>query len=178
MNKQKILNAIGLQKVKGSFKVKGEIIFEHNVKFQVLQGKAKLLEIIGDGIATSKDERILTQQITMNAFVDMKFRKDFRFDPLQTKIEAKAKTELKGATAVKVKYGVNENKGLFVEKKLIFYGIEGSFLGKIKKSTKFLGKIISDTEYETNNEKPIYFTLIEPFEITLYKVQLFNIEKK
>ena len=80
MNKQKILNAIGLQKVKGSFKVKGEIIFEHNVKFQVLQGKAKLLEIIGDGIATSKDERILTQQITMNAFVDMKFRKDFRFD--------------------------------------------------------------------------------------------------
>ncbi|AWG26042.1 OmpA family protein [Flavobacterium kingsejongi] len=173
-NNSKIADAFegeGKTSITGSITVIGEIAFEHNVKFNFLTQSYSIIDILGNGIQTAKDERLITEQISFEANIDGKFEKEFKFDPLQTKIEGKMNIKLKGAAGVKLKYGVNEKQGLFITQTVYFSGIEGTYLGSLKAKSRW-GLI--DVAYETNKGKPMPFTLMEPFEVEMYTVQLFN----
>jgi len=154
--------------VKGSIAVKGEYIFEHNVKCNVLTNTYSITDKLSNGIFTAKDEVLLKSQISFTAKIEGKFKHTFDFDPFQNKIDAKVNVELKGATGIKLKYGHNPNEGLFVTKTLYFSGIQGVYSGSFKNDS-WLDILDADEEI-----KPTPFTLIEPFEVDLFKIQLFK----
>ena len=157
-------------KVKGSIAVKGEFIFEHNVKCNVLTNTYSITDKLGNGILTAKDEVLLKSQISFTANIEMNYKKVFDFDPFQAQIDATVKVDLKGATGIKLKYGHNPNEGLFVTKTLYFSGIQGVYKGSLKGQNVF-GDLF---DFSTNDGKPTPFTLIEPFEVDLFKIQLFK----
>lgn len=70
------------------------------------------------------------------------------------------------------KYGYDskDNKGLFMEQKLKFSGLKGTFTGEIKaKNDDFI-----DYDYSPNEGKPIDFTLIEGETYLLNTIYFFN----
>ena len=59
---------------------------------------------------------------------------------------------------------------MYITSSLYCSGVEGTYSGSLKAKGS-LGLY----EYETNDGKPTPFTLIEPFEVQLYEIQLFKI---
>jgi outer membrane protein OmpA-like peptidoglycan-associated protein len=166
-------NSLGIS-VKGEIIVTGEIGFEHNVTYNALTKQHTIIDILGNGIITHSDEMLLKAQIVFFADIKAKFKKEFDFIPLQPKIEGKLDIKLKGGLGMKLKYGVTPNKGLYLQQTLFFSGITGIYLGSFKLSSRNIGEII---EGETNDGKPTPFTLIEPFEMDMIKIQLFDQDK-
>ncbi len=162
---------IGVPKIKGTINITGDIIFEHNIKFNVLTNTYKIEDKLKNGVFTAKDEVLIQEQIKFEATITGEHELLFTFGPLQTKIEGKIDVQLSGGVGSKLKYGANprEGKGLFLEKILACSGIEGQYKGSLMGTS-----IFGVNKIETNDGKPTPFTLIEPFEVSLYKVQLFN----
>lgn len=99
--------------------------------------------------------------------VDVDFRKTFNFAGIETDIEGKMKLNIDGGAAVKLQYGIEKEKGLYVEQVLVFSGIEGTYSGYIKGKNDLIGE-------KKKEIKPTPFTLIKPHNYTLFKVHLFN----
>lgn len=163
--------AMGVPEIKGTIEVRGDLIFEHNVRYSVLTNTYSISDKLGNGVATAKNEMLLKEQILFNAIVDGKYEGVFKFCKLQTSIEGKVRFTLKGSLGSKLTYGVNnkDNKGLFVTKSLYCSGVEGTYYGSLE-----IKGILGVFKKETNGGEPIPFTLIEPFEMPLYQIQLFK----
>lgn len=162
---------MGVPEIKGTIEVRGDLIFEHNVRYSVLTNTYSISDKLGNGVATAKNEMLLKEQILFNAIVDGKYEGVFKFCKLQTSIEGKVRFTLKGSLGSKLTYGVNnkDNKGLFVTKSLYCSGVEGTYYGSLE-----IKGILGVFKKETNGGEPIPFTLIEPFEMPLYQIQLFK----
>ncbi|AMO20626.2 hypothetical protein [Flavobacterium columnare] len=165
------LNNAGL-KVTGEIVVTGEIGFEHNVIVNTLTKEFTIIDQLKNGFV-NKNEVLLKPQIKFDAKFKGEYKKDFDFEILQAEIEAKLDVELYGAIGLKIGYGYQKEKGLFLNQKLYFTGIKGIYKGSFKLTSKKLGKL----ERETNDGKPTPFTLLEPFEMELMTIQLFNHNK-
>ncbi|MGU3376044.1 OmpA family protein [Chryseobacterium sp. M5A1_1a] len=161
----------GVPEIKGTIEVRGDLIFEHNVKYSVLTNAYSIIDKLGNGIATAKNERLLKEQVAFNAIIEGKYEGVFKFCKLQTSIEGKVRFTLKGSLGSKLRYGVNnrDGKGLFVAKSLYCSGVEGTYYGSLE-----VKGILGVFKKETNDGKPIPFTLIEPFEMPLYQIELFK----
>ena len=108
--------------------------------------------------------------------------KEFTFFAFRHKVEGNINIKLQGGSGIKLKYGVDtgnssnrnnnvqKGKGMYITSSLYCSGVEGTYSGSLKAKGP-LGLY----EYETNDGKPTPFTLIEPFEVQLYEIQLFKI---
>ncbi len=173
-NNDRIINVLkkaGVPDVKGEIQVRGEITFEHKVKCVFLTQKHPVIEIIANGVSTKSEEVLLDRQISFSAEISGSFEHVFRFDPFQTLIAGKLKVTMKGAVGIKLRYGVQENKGLFMTQILHCSGIQGTYLGSAVIKNDMFGSILDEA---TNDGEPMPFTLIAPFEVPLYNVQLFS----
>uniref|UniRef100_UPI0040470D74 hypothetical protein n=1 Tax=Flavobacterium sp. TaxID=239 RepID=UPI0040470D74 len=169
--KQK-LNDAGLQ-VTGVIIVTGEIGFEHKVAFNLLTQEYSILDILGKGIINAKNEILLKTQIKFDAKITGTYKKEFIFYKLQTNIDGKLNIKMNGAMGIKMKYGYTPEKGLFLQPILYFSGIKGIYSGELKSTSRIFGY-----EFETSDEiKPTPFTLLEPFEMDLMTMKLFNHKK-
>jgi hypothetical protein len=65
-----------------------------------------------------------------------------------------------------------KNKLYSSKKSLIGSGVEGTYLGSFKGKNKW-GELF---DFSSNDDEPTHFTLIEPFELPLFEVQLFKAE--
>ncbi|WP_160136561.1 OmpA family protein [Chryseobacterium sp. c4a] len=162
----------GVPEIKGIIEIKGDIMFEHNVKYSLLTNTYSIIDKLKNGIFTAKDEVLLKDQIKFTATVLGSYKYEFEFDPLQTSIQGKLNITIQGSCGSRLRYGVDNKggKGLFVKKTLYCSGIEGTYLGELKIKNRFTD--IFDTS--TNKGKPVPFTLIEPFEMPMYEIQLFK----
>ncbi|MCS3870941.1 outer membrane protein OmpA-like peptidoglycan-associated protein [Chryseobacterium ginsenosidimutans] len=157
--------------VKGEISVRGDIMFEQNIKYNFLTNSYSFTDKLGNLVASAQNESIIKEQISFEAKIQGEFKLMFKFNPLQAKVEGKIDIELNGGVGVKLKYGVNvrEGKGLFIEKILYCSGIEGKYKGSLIGTS-----IFGTSKIETNDGKPTPFTLVEPFEVKLYEIQLFK----
>ncbi|OWP84593.1 hypothetical protein [Flavobacterium davisii] len=118
------------------------------------------------------------EQIKFDAKITGKYKNEFKVFNLQNKIEANLKIEINGTLGLKISYGVdfdvsNPNykpKGVFFKQTLFFSGMKGVYYGNYGMESDIFGEI----DGETNNGKPTPFTLLEPFELDLMTIQLFN----
>ncbi|OWP85490.1 hypothetical protein BWK60_13820, partial [Flavobacterium covae] len=173
------LNNAGL-KVTGEIVVTGEIGFEHSVIVNTLTKQFSIIDHLKNGFV-DKNEVLLKEQIKFDAKIVGKYEKEFKVFNLQNKIEANLKIEISGALGLKISYGVdfdisNPNykpKGIFFKQTLYFSGLKGVYYGNYGMESDVFGKI----EGETNNGKPHPFTLLEPFEMDLMTIQMFNHNK-
>lgn len=158
--------------VKGSITVRGDLMFEQNMQFNFLTNSYSFTDKLGNLVQKAENQSIIKEQISFKADISLKYKKEFRFDPFQTKIDGVVNVELNGILGAKLMYGVNnrEGKGLFVKKIIYCSGVEGNYFGSLKVST-VIGKIL---DLETNEGTPTPFTLIEPFELPLYEIELFK----
>ncbi|WP_054513115.1 OmpA family protein [Chryseobacterium sp. ERMR1:04] len=163
--------SIGVPEILGTIEIRGDLMFEHNVKYSVLTNSYSIIDKLGNGISTAKNEMLLKEQILFNAVIEGKYEGVFKFCKLQTSIEGKVRFTLKGSLGSKLKYGVDHSggKGLFVTKILYSSGVEGTYYGSLE-----VKGIFGVFKKETNDGKPMPFTLIEPFEMPLYEIQLFK----
>ncbi|WP_088391491.1 OmpA family protein [Flavobacterium davisii] len=175
---KKYLNAAGL-KVTGEIVVTGEIGFEHNVIVNPLTKELTIIDHLKNGFV-NKNEVLLKEQIRFFAGIKGEYKKDFNFFKMQNKIEAKLNIEMQGTISMKIEYNYNkeepinrekEKQGLYLKETLFFSGIKGTYLGN------FSSKGVFNIELETNEGKPTPFTLLEPFELDLMTMQLFNHNK-
>lgn len=157
--------------VKGEISVRGDIMFEQNIKYNFLTNSYSFTDKLGNLVASAQNESIIKEQISFEAKIQGEFKLMFKFNPLQAKVEGKIDIELSGGVGVKLKYGVNvrEGKGLYIEKTLYCSGIEGKYKGSLIGTS-----IFGTSKIETNDGKPTPFTLVEPFEVPLYEIQLFK----
>ena len=158
----------------GNIEIRGDLIFEDNVRYNMLTNTYTFDEKMQNLKTTKKDERTLTEKITFKAMIEVKFRAEFTLLKIKTKVEAEAGAEINGEASLKLKYGVNkeENKSFFVDLSLHCSGIKGTYWGKINVENSLLGKIL---EYPKNKEKEkVPFTLIEGFDLPISKVELFK----
>jgi outer membrane protein OmpA-like peptidoglycan-associated protein len=167
---QQYFEKLGIS-VKGEISVRGDIMFEQNIKYNFLTNSYNFTDKLGNLVATAHNESIIKEQISFEAKIQGEFKLMFKFNPLQAKVEGKIDIELNGGVGVKLKYGVNlkEGKGLFIEKILYCSGIEGKYKGSLIGTS-----IFGTSKIKTNDGKPTPFTLVEPFEVKLYEIQLFK----
>ena len=161
----------GVSEIKGTIEVRGDLMFEQKIQYNFLTNTYSFTDKLGNLVSHAQNEKIIKEQISFNAYVVGTYKYDFDFDPLQSSIEGKIKIQLQGAAGVKLKYGVDTKggRGLFVAQSLYCSGVEGTYSGSWKAENLF-----GLYEYETNDGKPKPFTLIEPFEVPLYEIQLFK----
>lgn len=170
--------------IKGSFDAVGELIFEQNIQFNFLTNSHTFTDKIGNLVQTAKNEITIKDQIKFNATVNGQFKKEFDFFRLQTKVEGKVEINLKGGAGLKLQYGVdmagknNKNsnvkaKGLYIIPSIFCSGVEGTYLGSLKISNA-LTEILDIADFSTNEGNPMPFVLIEPFEVSLFEIQLFK----
>ncbi|WP_375605621.1 hypothetical protein [Flavobacterium davisii] len=114
------------------------------------------------------------EQIKFDAKITGKYKNEFKVFNLQNKIEGNLEVDMKGAIGLKIKYGYENEQGLFLNQKLYFSGLKGTYKGQFKAQNSKYGKY----EYQTNNGNPTPFTLLEPFELDLITIQMFNHNKK
>ena len=164
--------SIGTRSIKGNIDITGSILFEKKIQYNFLTNTYSFTDKLGNLIFNAQNETIIKEQISFNATINVKYNKEFKFGPLQSKIEGKIDVNLSGGTGVKLKYGVDTKggKGLFVSQSLYCSGVEGTYLGNLKGKGNF-GDIF---DFSTNEGKPTPFTLIEPFEVPLFEIQLFK----
>ena len=74
---------------------------------------------------------------------------------------------------MKLKYGINQDRGMYIQPTLVFSGLKGIYSRSFKSKTT-LGKTKIETE---DTLTPTPFTLIEPFELDLLTMQIFNQDK-
>lgn len=159
----------GVLEIKGTIEVRGDLMFEQKIQYNFLTDSYSFTDKLGNLVFSAQNESIIKEQISFFASVLGTYKYDFDFGPLQSSIEGKIEIKLQGACGVKLKYGVERNKGLFVSISLYCSGVEGTYSGSLK-AESFFGLY----EYETNDGKPTPFTLIEPFEVHLFEIQLFK----
>lgn len=159
--------SIGVPEIKGSIKVKGELITEQNIQYNLLTDTYQFTDKLGNLIANAKNEAIIKNQISFEAMIVGEYKGLFNFFKLQTSVEGKVQFTAKGSVGIKLNYGVDtkQGKGVFIGQTLYCSGVEGTYSGKL----------LWEGIFEWSNEdNPTSFTLIEPFELPLYEVQLFN----
>jgi outer membrane protein OmpA-like peptidoglycan-associated protein len=166
------LSGLGFS-VKGEIVVTGDIGFEHHIQYNVLTKQHSIKDILGNSITTRSDEKLFKAQISFTAVINGTLRNEFRFFRLQTQIEGKLDIELKGSIAMKLKYGINPDRGMYIQPTLVFSGLKGIYSGNFKSKTT-LGKAKIETQ---NTLSPTPFTLIEPFELDLLTMQMFDKDK-
>ena len=149
----------------GTIEIRGDLIFEDNVRYNMLTNTYTFDEKMQNLKTTKKDERTLTEKITFKAKIEGTLRADFTF----FKIDAKVGAEINGEASLKLKYGVNkeENKSFFVYLSLHCSSIKGSYWGKLKVTSRFIGELFNKSKY-------VPFTLIEEFDLPVSKVELFK----
>jgi hypothetical protein len=160
--------------VKGEIVVTGEIGFEQHIQYNVLTKQHNIKDIIGNSITTRSDEKLFKAQISFNAEITGNLEKEFNFFTLQAQIEGKLKVELKGSLAMKLKYGINPDRGMYIQPTLVFSGLKGIYSGNYKTKTKYDDDVIAEKSVIIT---PTPFTLIEPFELDLLTMQMFDKDK-
>ena len=149
----------------GNIEIRGDLIFEDNVRYNMLTNTYTFDEKMQNLKTTAKNERTLTGKITFSAEIKGKIDAEFIF----TKVKAEVGAEINGEASLKLKYGVNkeENKSFFVDLSLHCSGIKGSYWGKLKVTNRFIGELFNKSKY-------VPFTLIEKFDLPISKVELFK----
>ena len=148
----------------GNIEIRGDLIFEDNVRYNMLTNTYTFDEKMQNLKTTKKDERTLTEKITFSAEIKGKIEAEFIF----TKVKAEVGAEINGVASLKLKYGVNkeENKSFFVDLSLHCSGIKGTYWGEI--SVNLWGSL------GWKSKKEVPFTLIEGFDLPVSKVELFK----
>ena len=152
----------------GNIEIRGDLIFEDNVRYNMLTNTYTFDEKMQNLKTTKKDERTLTEKISFKAMIEVKFRAEFTFLKIKTKVAAEAGAEINGEASLKLKYGVNkeENKSFFVDLSLHCSEIKGTYWGEI--SVNLWGNL------RWKSKKEVPFTLIEGFDLPVSKVELFK----
>ena len=161
-------------KVKGEITVTGEISFEHHVKFNVLTKQFTIAQIAGNAFATQEDERLFKTQISFSAIITGTMLNEYKIFGLQANVDGALKLSANGAVALRIKYGINRKQGMYIQPVLVFSGLKGIYSGNFKVKVKYEDDKLVDIEHKIT---PTPFTLIEPFELDLFKTQLFNHNK-
>ncbi|GEM56120.1 hypothetical protein FB1_23410 [Flavobacterium branchiophilum NBRC 15030 = ATCC 35035] len=158
--------------IKGSIDVTGSILFEKKIQYNLLTNTYTFTDKLGNLVQTAYNEVIIKKQIDFNTTIKGKFDGKFEFFRLETSFEGKVDFTLKGSTGIKLSYGLDNKggRGLFVSKSLYCSGVEGTYLGSLKVKGS-LGDIL---DWSSNEGKPTPFTLIEPFEVPFFDIQLFK----
>lgn len=165
------LEKIGVRKIAGTITVNGVIEFEQNVKYNFLTKTYTIIDNAKNYVNNKFAVSTIGTMIKAKVVVEAKYEKTFAdFTPIETKIEGGASIKLMGSSALKVQYGIDPKKGLFMEQYLIFSGIKGEYLAyaELKSESGFK---IGTSEKEA---KPIPFTLIEPSTKLLMRIYFFN----
>ncbi|GAA3762385.1 OmpA family protein [Flavobacterium ginsengiterrae] len=166
-----ILAKIGNNDVTFTLTIVGEINLEQNVLYNVLTEqyslKDKFSELVQNN-TTAYSKRI---KGTVSFETDLE-RELFKFTPIETKVTAHIKLDLACEAILITKFGYDKKggQGLFMEKKMKFSGLKGTFQanGRVKpKNKKPIG-------YSANEGKPIDFTVLEGHTISLGIIYLFN----
>ncbi len=147
----------------------GEIAIDQSVQYNVLTNTHTIADKLGNLVknqTVTYKERIKGTMLLQGGFS----KKFFEFYPIQ--VDASIKLDLNCEAVLKTEFGFNQAKGLFMEKKLIFSGLKGTFTGNVKL------KIDDDEEYDyaPNLGKPIPFTLFDGDTYNLGRIYFFNTE--
>lgn len=151
--------------------MKGEITMEQNVQYNVLTEQYtfndKLINFAQKNITTYSSK--ITGTIVLEGSFSKKF---FEFSPLETKVDGKITLDMACEAVVITQYGFDKKggKGLYMEQKLKFSGLKGTFKGSIDVHVKDREPI----GYSSNEGKPIPFTLLEADTYTLNTIYFFN----
>lgn len=149
----------------------GEIKIEQNIQYNALTGQYKLNNKWVNPV--QKCITTYSKKITGTILLKGNFNKEFfKFSPLETKVTANITLDMACEAVLITKYGFDQKggKGLYMEQKLKFSGLKGTFAGNIKGRNDTFGKY----EYSSNNGKPIDFTLIEGETYLLNTIYFFN----
>lgn len=163
--------SVGTRSIRGNIDITGSILFEKKIQYNFLTNNYSFTDKLGNFIFNAQNETIIKEQISFNAKIEGKYKGEFSFFTIQTKIEGKVNIEFQGSCGVKLKYGIDSKggRGLFVAQSLYCSGVEGKYSGSLIGSTMFGAR-----KLETNDGKPTPFTLIEPFEVPLFEIQMFK----
>jgi outer membrane protein OmpA-like peptidoglycan-associated protein len=165
-----------------SFKITGVIDFDVQATFNFLTQSYELVDLAENLIKHGQSAYIIDRQLVFEIKLSINLARDFKFFPLKPKIEAKVDFELQGSAALKVDFGVDTGnlnninqteqvaQGLYIAPKIYCSGISGKYYGKLVVSSKLFGVIID----LISDEKPTEFILVNPFEVQLPNIQLFN----
>ena len=165
------LEKMGVTKIGGIITILGEIGFEQNVKHNFLTKTYTITDNAKNYVNNKLAVSTISRMIKAKLVVEAKYEKTFAdFTPIETKIEGGASIKLMGSSALKIQYGIDPKKGLFMEQYLIFSGIKGIYLAYANVKVRDEYKI-GKTDEEA---KPIHFTLMEPSEKLLNRIYFFN----
>ncbi|MFK7048334.1 Peptidoglycan-associated lipoprotein precursor [Flavobacterium columnare] len=170
-----ILKKAKIFTVKGKVTITANIACDIKVKFNSLTKEYSIIDNLGNFVNTAKQEVVFKEQIQVKIELTSDLKAEFKFYRLESKLEAHIKVKMNGAAALKTHFAVGEGVGFYIEKTLLFSGIKGTFTGNVKNKSNI---DMLDYEYEPNKGKPIAFTLIDPYEIPLGKIHLFNPNEK
>lgn len=165
-----ILKEIG-NGITATLTMKGEISMEQNVQYNVLTEQYKFRDQFSN--LAQKNITTYSQKITGTIVLAGNFsKKFFEFSPLETKIDGKITLDMACEAIVVTEYGFDKkgDKGLYMEQKLKFSGLKGTFTGNLK--VKVQEEELLD--YSPNDSKPINFTLIEGETYLLNTIYFFN----
>lgn len=153
--------------------MKGEIKMEQNVKYNMLTEQYSLKDKFSSLVERNKT--IYSERITGTILLEGNYRKKFfKFSPLETEVTANISLKMACQAVLITEYGYDkkEGRGLFMEQKLKFSGLKGTFSGGLSSDNESFGSY----EYKSNEGKPIDFTLIEGETYTLNTIYFFSIK--
>lgn len=166
-----ILAKMGKNDVTFTLSIIGEINIEQNVQYNVLTEQYSLKDKFSELV--EKNTTTYSNRIKGTVSFETEFsKKFFEFSPLETEITASLALEVDCEAILITRYGYDkkDGKGLYLEQKLRFSGLKGTFAatGKVKsKNKKPIG-------YSSNDGKPLNFTVMEGHTVILNTIYLFN----
>lgn len=156
--------------ITATLKIGGEVNIEQNVQYNALTEQYSLKDKFSELVQTNTttySTRIKGSVILQGNYL----KKFFKFSPIETKVEVNVNLKMACEAILITQYGFNkkDGRGLFMEQKLKFSGLKGTFTGNLNAK-------IDDEEYEykTNEGKPIDFTVFDGHTFTLSKIYFFN----
>ncbi|MDI9310458.1 MAG: OmpA family protein [Limnohabitans sp.] len=172
-----ILSKAKIISVKGKVTITANIACDIKVKFNSLTQEYDIIDNLGNFVNTAKQEVVFKEQVQVELIIKGDLEHEFEFYGIESKLEAHIAVKMNGAAALKTHFAVGVGVGFYMEKTLLFSGIKGTFTGNVKGKAR-VGDEEYEEEYKPNNGKPIPFTLIDPYEITLGRIHLFNPNEK
>lgn len=166
-----ILTKLGKNDITLTLSMIGEINMEQNLQYNLLTEQYSLKDKFSSLVERNKTSysKKITGSISLEGDISRKF---FEFSPLETKVTANLKLEMACEAVLITEYGYDKKnkKGLFMEQKLKFSGLKGTFKSDFNADSDVLGKY----EYSANNGKPLDFILLEGKTYNLNTIYFFN----
>lgn len=166
-----MLTKMGENDVTFILTMKGEIKIEQNVKYNLLTEQYSLTDKFSELVEnnTTTYSKKISGTISFEADYDKKL---FEFSPLETKVSASLTLKMACEAIIITQYGYDKKggKGLFMEQKLKFSGMKGTYKANLKATNRRFGTY----EYSSNEGKSIDFTVFDGHTISLNTIYLFN----